>query len=317
MKSAVRPITLLFLIILFSPVALATNSAPDKLFILGDSLSENGNSAIYNQMDLPPPFYNNRISNGPVVVDILAAHYGIELQPALGGGTNYAVAGARAAGSNLGDLAFQVQTFKSHYPAGAPANSVFVVFIGGNDVRDARDTFSMETALATLDQAVGAIGTAIRDLIDHGAERILVINGPDLGKIPETRMIAAELGDWFIDAATVKSRAFNAKLFWEVAQIKWQTRKHIRQFNLFYTFNEVLEDADEHGISNTTDACFNPYVVPFEFRPDCDFSKFAFFDAIHPTAKVHALIGGELVKFVSHRHRRPHIYAHHEHDHDD
>ncbi len=43
------------------------------VYVLGDSLSDTGNLASApGQGDFPPPFFENRVSNGPVAVETLA-----------------------------------------------------------------------------------------------------------------------------------------------------------------------------------------------------------------------------------------------------
>ena len=303
----------IILLLLFSmgfPLpSVADESGPDQIFVFGDSLSDVGNGAIATGAPFPAPFFNNRVSNGPVALDVMAAEFGLTLTPSLAGGNNYAVAGARAGGMAMVDLGFQLQSFIATHPAGAPTDALYVIMIGGNDVRDARDEFSPVAAAEMLRNGVNGIAGALQTLIDYGARNIMVVNAPDLGNIPETRMIAAELGDWFKTAATWKSVRFNAQLYWKVRQIEWRNRMHIKQFNLFGTTNEFLQDAETYQFSNTTDACFNPYVEPFVFHPVCDFNTFAFFDPIHPTAKLHALVGMRMAEKVEHKKHGQRYYA--------
>lgn len=283
---------------LFAGGFASAHQSVGQVFVFGDSLSDTGNAAIISGQNLPSPFFENRQSNGPVLVDVLADDFELVLSPSFAGGTNYAVAGARAGGVTIADLGFQVQSFISHYPEGAPEDGLYVLMIGGNDVRDARDEMSLIAAQAIINGAVEGIGNAVRALLTHGVKKLVVINAPDIGSVPETHLIAAQVGDWIVAAATAKTLKFNSQLYWQIVQIQWQEHARIKQFNLFHEFREVLEEADEYGLENVTDACFNPYVFPFEYRPDCDFEKFAFFDVVHPTAKVHAVLGRELARFV-------------------
>ncbi|MBI1396694.1 MAG: PEP-CTERM sorting domain-containing protein [Betaproteobacteria bacterium] len=87
-------------------LALVVGAAPataassfDQMFVFGDSLSDNGNlfqmTQVIPGLGLPPsPPYAQRLSNGPVAAEHLAAMFGITLAPSLSGGTDYAVAGA-------------------------------------------------------------------------------------------------------------------------------------------------------------------------------------------------------------------------------
>ncbi len=47
--------------------------------MLGDSLSDTGNFASIT-FDFPWPYYKNRVSNGPLAVDVLAAKRGLSAE---------------------------------------------------------------------------------------------------------------------------------------------------------------------------------------------------------------------------------------------
>lgn len=44
----------------------------NKLFVFGDSLSDTGNISLVLGENLPPPYFMNHITNGPVAVEVLA-----------------------------------------------------------------------------------------------------------------------------------------------------------------------------------------------------------------------------------------------------
>src|SRR5690349_25159216 len=72
-----------------------------EMVVFGDSLSDTGNVHAASTAqglipDPPPPYFNGRLSNGPIWVDRLAERLGIASpSPSLTGGTNYAYAGAK------------------------------------------------------------------------------------------------------------------------------------------------------------------------------------------------------------------------------
>jgi phospholipase/lecithinase/hemolysin len=102
----------LFCLCLLLPIGAYAQNAGPKLFVFGDSLSDTGNLASFSPNKFCHPadfpigddcnglFYQqNRVSNGPVAVEILSANLGSgepEAALAVAGGTNYAVAGATA-----------------------------------------------------------------------------------------------------------------------------------------------------------------------------------------------------------------------------
>jgi len=93
--------------------AIAQTDGFSKLVVFGDSLSDTGNLAV---VDLPPPYFQNRISDGPVVADLIAQAIGSDAEAAghlLGrlGGFNYAVAGGNITGNDPEDLTQQVTAY--------------------------------------------------------------------------------------------------------------------------------------------------------------------------------------------------------------
>ena len=77
------------------------NPAPPPIrarrWVIGASLSDNGNECIRTPASCPPapPYSTGIFSNGPLWVDTVAARVGGAAKPSLAGGTNYAYAGAR------------------------------------------------------------------------------------------------------------------------------------------------------------------------------------------------------------------------------
>ena len=74
--------------------ALALARPSPLLYVVGDSLSDQGNAFALTGGTFPPPPYDQRASNGPVAVEYLADALGVPLAPSAAGGTNYAVVGA-------------------------------------------------------------------------------------------------------------------------------------------------------------------------------------------------------------------------------
>lgn len=86
----------------------AAEAMPSTLYVFGDSLSDNGNLYAYTGQANPatgglaipvaPPYAQGRFTNGPTYAERLwdALGFAGDLAPALLGGTNYAVGGARS-----------------------------------------------------------------------------------------------------------------------------------------------------------------------------------------------------------------------------
>jgi len=297
---------LLLLCVLFSTHLSASDSF-NRVYVFGDSLSDTGNIASILGPLPNPPFFNNRISNGEVSVEVFAEGIGLSADASLhligpAVGTNYAVAGARAGGPVAIDLPTQVNLFLANHAGVAPSDALYIVFIGGNDVRDARDSLDAVTAESIVDTAVTAEVAQVQTLIASGASNILVMNVPDIGSIPESGLLALLTGDNGIrERATQLTKRYNKSLKRQLKVLRKATDTDIDVFNTFEEFADIIEDAAENGFTNTSDACFSS--VNLSFNVGCgfgaNFPQYIFFDEIHPTARVHAMIGQALLDEIN------------------
>ena len=305
MKLKRRAITL-FIWLLFATGGSA-QAGFSNAYIIGDSLSDAGNLASLPGFEflLTQP-YDDGFSNGPRAVEILAGYLGLSADPSLHlvgptVGTNYAVAGARAAGDDFIDLGAQLGVLLYDQAGSVPSDALYVVFIGSNDIRDARDAHDMESAHAIIANAAHAIEQAVRTLLQAGAEAILVVNAPDIGLLPETRMLAELSGDRRLVRQTTRlTRDFNRQLAMRLRGVERDMDTDLVEFDLFSSFQFVMSNNDALRFTNTTDACFSS--VTFTFDPDCldgdAFDSFIFFDEIHPAARMHERAGRALYSVV-------------------
>jgi len=272
-------------------------------------------------------FYEqSRVTDGAVAVEHLPAHLGLgELEPSLHvvpgrskTATAYAVASAKARGADEKDLARQVDWLVlDHAPL--PADAVYVVMIGGNDAIDALQAdvaspaASPRPSAAIVTSAVAAVGAAVERLLDFGARRLVVANVPDLAVLPAVRAEARAGGDeaGTLAAAGAISEAFDRELDALLDEIEargeWDAPEPpgIVRFDLRSALASTRVAAAAAG-SNGDDACFDSEAyraaddAARSFHPDCEpatadgeprFSRFVFWDGIHPTGAAHAAIG--------------------------
>ena len=304
------------LLIALLPAAVLAQEGPRELIVVGDSLSDAGNLAALPQfafLSNPLLPYDDGFSNGPRAVEVLAEDLGLAADPSLHlvapfpVGTNFAVAGARSV--TLGvpptiDLPTQVSVLLLSRGGVLPADALYVVFIGGNDIRDAVAVGDRKAGRDFVDDAAAAVEDAITALLGAGARTLLVANAPDIGGIPE---VLATGDRQRIQRATKLTRRFNKGLRKAVRRAEKDFGVDIAEFDTFRFLNFVVRNADRLGFTNTTDACFETETllatgVPV-FHPDCtggaNFDAFVYFDEIHPSARVHALVGAAMLAVLA------------------
>src|SRR5438128_2194632 len=188
----------------------------DRVVVFGDSLTDPGNAFVLVGAVAAPPFQlvpdrpyargGLHFSNGATWVEQLAEALGLgrTAGPAWrkpGVFSNYAVGGARARTveppeplpSESPDLTDQVGRFLFDVKNAAPPQALYVVHIGGNDVRDALAALahdpSFARSIAIVSGAIDAIKAEITALADAGAHTFLVPNAPDLALVPAVRLL--------------------------------------------------------------------------------------------------------------------------------
>ena len=144
--------------------------------VFGDSLSDSGNGGLLTGgLYAPPPYYQNRASNGKVAVEYLWQSFNPgnnTFRPSLNGGTNYAVLGAttgsennvaasNAVGSPLNTAfdnkgnAWQLNAFTTAAPSFQADTSLFVVWLFPNDVFYFRNTSATPNSPTATGDTVG------------------------------------------------------------------------------------------------------------------------------------------------------------------
>jgi len=278
-------------------------SQPGTLYIFGDSLSDTGNvgRALSFGEDLPAPFFRNRISNGLVIVDYVAQSLGQELtgsdyRSSQERGTNYAVAGARAATGAI-DLDVQVVSFVTKNDGNVDANDIYLFFIGGNDILDVSDAGTEDNA--ALDEAAEKVASNIRRLFLLGARRFIVLNAPDIGKTPKVIERDSSLGGGIAAAATASTNYYNNKLRDELSDIRL-FGINTDLIDIQQIVNNIIADAAGNGFTNSTQGCFIRDTFQFaSFCSEAQLDSFVFFDNVHPSGKMHRLVGEEVTRQVT------------------
>jgi len=289
---------------------LTLGAAPfSNIFYFGDSLSDTGNIDNLTFGVVPgSPYAAGRFSNGPVWVDYFAYLNGMSsTAPAAGmlldlglfdieisgdGGNNYAIGGAKtgyggsldAYGAPSGVL-WQVEYYLDRSGGVSDADALYVLFAGGNDIRD--------IALAPADQRESAAATAAVYiaysaylLAQSGATEFLILNAPNIGNTPESLLVRDNAA-----AATAVTQAFNSNLgmFMDFlpAFLPGTQFHYLDTYSLFeWLYEDAVNGGPLTGITNATQPCFAGYAG----SPGADCSVSLFADDLHPTSLVHLML---------------------------
>lgn len=274
-------------------------SAPfDNVVVFGDSLSDTGQffSTSLNE------YSKWTVNPGQVTVQIVAGHYGFDLQPSRVGGSNYAYGGAGVVTDDNGPdpaiptLIQQVNGYLAN-SAKADPHSLYMVWGGANDIFYHSTQYGIGTIFPgvgeTQAQATANINAAatqelalINQLKAAGANYVVVFNLPDIGATP-----SAHANEVFVPGIsaylTSVSQSYNATLNAGLGT-------HTLGVNTFGLFEQIVADPAKYGFTNImAPACTT------SSSHDCDVSTlvapgadqtYLFADGVHPTPATHAML---------------------------
>jgi phospholipase/lecithinase/hemolysin len=282
------------------------------LYAFGDSLSDTGNDSIATVGTLPvQPYYETSygpfgtlnatvFSNGPVWVQNLAAALGLgTVRPSLYSGTGYAYGGAEAnpteSGiSGVGASAISLDSQLAQFGGAAPSDALYTLSIGTNDVQTI-----LQKAEFDLGKQIEQVGVSVSDtlsfvssLIDAGARSFLVMDVPDMSKLPVVAKhdTAAE-----VDLAGRLSNLYNVELNAGLQNLAQARGATIDILPLYSLTDQVVANPSQFGLANVTDPAWTgTYDDPNSGSiVTSDPNSYLFWDEYHPTAHVHQLIADD------------------------
>lgn len=288
----------------FAATAAADRSGErERVVVFGDSMSDPGNAfVLLREVEVPPfalipdaPYARGGLhfSNGETWIEQLAARLQARLSagPALAQPllfSNYAVGGARARSYGAFELGTQVQLYLADAGGPVPADALYVMFVGGNDVRDALSALTSDpsgaTSTSVLQQALGAIHQNLAVLYGAGARNFLVANIPNLALLPAVRL----QGPAAQGAAQMLTAQFNTGLANVLTGLEANSGVHLARLDVFGILNEVVAAPAVVGLTEVEQPCITPdtKIKPFCSRPDV----YLFWDGIHPTRAGHRIL---------------------------
>jgi phospholipase/lecithinase/hemolysin len=316
MKKTLKPL-LLAACMLAAPQLAHAQARFDSLVIFGTSLSDPGNAFALRGGTNTPPDYDvdpllvpsspyarggHHFSDGATWIEQFARSRGLasNANPAFAGAgakaANYAIGGARANHTGSGaDLAEQVGAFLAQRGGAAPAGALYVVEMGGNDLRDAMAAFlaagggvnGQLAAGAVIQGALQSIGANMLALYNAGARKFLVWNAPNLGLTPAIRTLdALSPGAAFL--ANQLSLGFNAGLQGTVlANLAVLPGIELYGLDIYSNLQAIVGNPAAFGLTNVANACITPQSAPYHCR---QFKEYLFWDGIHPSAAAHGIV---------------------------
>lgn len=283
-----------------------------SLYIFGDSLSDSGNNAVVLAPNVTPipisgnsfiptyPYASGRYTNDQVWAQTLASSLGLNANPSLLGGTDYAFGGAPTGpltpnalpGGLLNpfppSLETQAAFFLSQHNDAAPSDALYVIAGGGEDALLALTAITgCGGNLACVDRVLQStaatfaenIGNIVSELQLAGASNIVVWNVPDIGDAPAVRTLGAST------LGTTIASLMNTALLSAIGG-----DPDVKLFDAFGLLDNVVDNPSAFGLSDATNACA-------QFTT-CDPSQYLFWDGIHPTSGADLIISNAIVSLV-------------------
>ena len=254
----------------------------DELIVIGGGVwNDTGNyGAIVSE--LPPIFWENRLSNGPVTAEYFAENLGFELTPSLHPigpvqGNNFSMIDSWANKDGPYDLPAMVTAYLDSKEGVIPESTLHLLWPGGHDVLE-MIIAPGDIEYSELDSAVSGIETALYRLIDAGAKHILAPTYADVGVIPAFTRVGLS------DRATEIGRYYNHKFRRMLNRVEYHTGQRIYRFDFDKFIANLATNYRYYGFDNGTEPCL-------EAGDACDVTEYLFYTDAFITTRAHKMIG--------------------------
>jgi len=290
----------IFMLIGFTLPAGADAKTFPNMVAFGDSLSDHHGIESYFGIRSAdnPTGVRDAWTNGDVWLEYLAKLWNVDVNS--DNFDNNAIAGAKTRGHENPDiqalsdaqqipqlgLVGQVGLYLSGDPSFTANNTLFVIWIGGNDLLEygrGDSTAAGETEL--IQNAIDNINSSMGELATEGGLYFLVLTLPDIGKSPAyNQRTEAE-----IQAASALSSTFNSEL--QKALNAFKTAYPAVTIYTFDVFSFLNRTIANNTFTNSTGTYLQ---LDSEGDPtggtNEPASDYLFWDTIHPTTRAHELL---------------------------
>ena len=288
----------------------------DGIVVFGTSLSDSGNAfALSGDAGTPPDFTLNpflipaapyargghHFSNGATWIEQFARSVGLaeSVRPAFATSnaamSNYAVGAARSYNDGINfNLTRQVDAFLERSGGIASPRALYVIEMGGNDIRDAFQVYAFGgDGGPILQAALESIAMNIQRLYAAGATQYLVWLPPNIALTPAIRSLGPLAGG----LATYVTAQFDSALghMLDVLPAVLPGTSFAR-LDANQLLTAIVAQPSAFGLTTVTTACVTPNIAPFTCSNADDF---LFWDGIHPTKAGHALAAEEAARVLN------------------
>ena len=316
------------------------------VYVFGDSLVDPGNALKlalwYGGLpltDLPEGaptsdkgYFLGRFSNGYTFADLVSNkaigtvtkpvfpyHFedpwlGIPIDPFAsdpnGNNLNFAYGGSHIRNGDevVPDLDEQTDAFRDAVDGDAPPGALYIVTMGGNDVRDLAPTGSnpvgQAEAFAELQRCATQLLNELRQIVDDGAHNIVITGIADVGLIPHYDRD----GDGLLDATEqMRSHAASEYSIYLDALIRSQVVPALRATGANVTYVPLMDSVDINGniVAGALDANL-PMIAYLHGLTTEELAsnllahkELVFFDHVHPNAQANALLGAYMQSMIA------------------
>ncbi len=273
--------------------------------LFGDSLSDNGNGdgQLYDFQFPLAPYYNFRFSNGPVWVESLPTTALMDY--AYGG----AVVNQSISNNGPPSLMAQVNDYlisNQFNVTGVAQDTQYILWGGANDITVPLSNQTLTTTgvngdLATLADGIPLLTTSlVRKLITAGATNILVISLPQWSYAP---IIAQSYSPAQLQVLSNFIITINTAINSSISALG-SPNLNLKFFDIISFTQTIIDNPDQFGLVDITHPCLENFEIFLHgvggaapivcSNPD----EFLFWDGEHPTAKIHAVYGSEMMNFL-------------------
>ncbi|MDZ7956794.1 MAG: SGNH/GDSL hydrolase family protein [Aulosira sp. DedQUE10] len=289
------------------------------IYVFGDSLSDGGNvyNAIKDQTGVgspPPPYFDGRFSNGPIWIDELAKKLQLDSSPTLftdvskgvapKNGINFAFGGATTIDKNtispfLPGFGQQIAEFTTPLlqNQSADSNALYVLWTGANDYLPTKADPNYFKPFTDPTTTINSLKTAIASLAYVGAKNILVVNLPDLGKLPRAQNLdpTFPVPNGTSQALTDLTQNHNSDLSAAIADLNKVLNPDVKLMGLDVNslITDIINDTKNmQGVKYGFTEAEQPCLIDLScaINPNIQ-NQYLFWDGLHPTSAAHKILG--------------------------